>query len=88
MKTYQLYIEVTRPYTSARDALYMDIVTAANVIEMRQSEYFTWEDDAQESLSRSSAIKYAEEEIQAYHSLVREGLAYSITTKDVEDDDE
>tara|TARA_R100001377_G_scaffold25440_1_gene13797 strand:- start:23 stop:292 length:270 start_codon:yes stop_codon:yes gene_type:complete len=88
MITYQLDIEVTRPFTSARDALYMDIVTAANVIEMRQSEYFTWEDDAQESLSRSSAIKYAEEEIQSYHSLVREGLSYSITTKDVEEDDD
>jgi len=55
---------------------------------MRWSEYFTWEDDAQESLSRSSAIKYAEEEIQSYHSLVRENLSYLISIKDEEDDDE
>ena len=87
MITYQLDIEVTRPFTSARDTLYRDTVDAANAIEMRHSEYFTWKDDAQESLSRSSAIKYAEKEIQSYHSLVREGLSYSITTKDVEEED-
>jgi len=87
MTTYQLDIEVNGLFTSARDTLYRDTVDAANAIEMRHSEYFTWEDDAQESLSRSSAIKYAEEEIQSYHSLVREGLSYSITTKDVEEED-
>ena len=87
MITYQLDIEVTRPFTSARDALYMDIVTAANVIEMRQSEYFTWEDDAQESLSRSSAIKYAEEGMQEYVYL-KDFMAYEITVKHEEDDDE
>jgi len=80
MNTYQLEITVTRPFTSARDTLYRDTVDAANAIEMRHSEYFTWEDDAQESLSRSSAIKYAEEEIQSYHSLVRENLWWRITT--------
>ena len=88
MKTYQLDINITRPNTSTRDKVFQEVVTAANRIEMQWSEYFTWEDDAQESLSRSSAIKYAEEEIQSYHSLVREGLSYSITTKDVEEDDE
>jgi len=80
MNTYQLEITVTRPFTSARDTLYRDTVDAANAIEMRHSEYFTWEDDAQESLSRGSAIKYAEEEIQSYHSLVRENLWWRITT--------
>ena len=80
MNTYQLDIEVTRPFTSARDTLYRESVDAANAIEMRWSEYFTWEDDEQESLSRSSAIKYAEEEIQSYHSLVRENLWWRITT--------
>ena len=80
MITYKLEITVTRPFTSARDTLYRDTVDAANAIEMRHSEYFTWEDDAQESLSRSSAIKYAEEEIQSYHSLVRENLWWRITT--------
>ena len=79
MKRYKLEITVNSPFFSARDTLYRDTVDAANAIEMRQSEYFTWEDDAQESLSRSSAIKYAEEEIQSYHSLVRENLSYSIT---------
>ena len=79
MKRYKLEITVNSPFFSARDTLYRDTVDAANAIEMRQSEYFRWEDDAQESLSRSSAIKYAEEEIQSYHSLVRENLSYSIT---------
>ena len=79
MKRYKLEITVNSPFFSARDALYRDTVDAANAIEMRWSEYFVWEDDAQESLSRSSAIKYAEEEIQSYHSLVRENLSYSIT---------
>ena len=88
MKRYKLEITVNSPFFSARDTLYRDTVDAANAIEMRQSEYFRWEDDAQESLSRSSAIKYAEEEIQSYHSLVRENLSYSISIKDEEDDDE
>ena len=85
MNTYQLEIEVTRPFTSARETLYRDTVDAANAIEMRWSEYFVWEDDAQESLSRSSAIKYAEEEIQSYHSLVRKNLSYSIKAKEEEE---
>ena len=84
MKRYKLEITVNSPFFSARDTLYRDTVDAANAIEMRQSEYFTWEDDAQESLSRSSAIKYAEEEIQSYHSLVRENLSYLISIKDEE----
>jgi hypothetical protein len=82
MNTYQLDIEVTRPFTSARDTLYRESVDAANAIEMRWSEYFTWEDDAQERLSRITAIKYAEEEIQSYHPLVREYLSYSIKAKE------
>ena len=85
MNTYKLEIEVTRPFTSARETLYRDTVDAANAIEMRWSEYFVWEDDAQESLSRSSAIKYAEEEMQSYHSLVRENLSYSIKAKEEEE---
>ena len=88
MKRYKLEITVNSPFFSARDTLYRDTVDAANAIEMRWSEYFVWEDDAQESLSRSNAIKYAEEEIQSYHSLVRENLSYSISIKDEEDDDE
>ena len=82
MKRYKLEITVNSPFFSARDTLYRDTVDAANAIEMRWSEYFIWEDDAQESLSRSSAIKYAEEEIQSYHSLVRENLSYSIKAKE------
>ena len=87
MTTYQLEITVTRPFTSARDTLYRDAVEAANAIQMRESEYFVWEHDAQESLSRSTAVRYAEEGIQSYYSLVRESLSYSITTKDVEDEE-
>ena len=86
MKTYQLDIEVTRPFTSARDKVFQEVVTAANRIEMQWSEYFTWEDDAQESLSRSSAIKYAEEGMQEYVYL-KDFMAYEITVKQ-EDDDE
>ena len=82
MTTYQLDIIIHR--LNRADKAYKDCVQAANIIEMRQSEYFTWEDDAQESLSRSSAIKYAEEEIQSYHSLVRENLSYLISIKDEE----
>jgi hypothetical protein len=82
MNTYELEITVTRPFTSARDTVYRDAVDAAHAIEMRWSEYFTWEDDAQESLSRSSAVRYAEEKIQSYHSLVREHLSYSIKAKE------
>ena len=80
MNTYQLDIIIHR--LNRADKAYKDCVQAVNIIEMRQSEYFTWEDDAQESLSRSSAIKYAEEEIQSYHSLVRENLSYSIKAKE------
>ena len=87
MTTYKLEITVTRPFTSARDTLYRDTVDAANAIEMRHSEYFTWEDDAQESLSRSSAIKYAEEGMQEYVYL-KDFMAYEITVKHEEDDDE
>jgi hypothetical protein len=83
MTKYQLEITVTKPFTNSRDAEFRAIVDAANAIEMRWSEYFTWEDDAQESLSRSSAIRYAEEEIQSYYPRLREHLSYSIKTKEV-----
>ena len=79
MKRYKLEITVNSPFFSARDTLYRDTVDAANAIEMRWSEYFVWEDDAQESLSRSSAIRYAEEEIQSYYPRLRENLSHSIT---------
>ena len=54
MTTYQLDISIL--CLNRADKTYRDCVQAANIIEMRQSEYFTWEDDAQESLSRSNAI--------------------------------
>ena len=87
MKTYQLDINITRPNTSTRDKVFQEVVTAANRIEMQWSEYFVWEDDAQESLSRSSAIKYAEEGMQEYVYL-KDFMAYEITVKQEEDDDE
>ena len=80
MKRYKLEITVNSPFFSARDTLYRDTVDAANAIEMRQSEYFTWEDDAQESLSRSNAISLAEKEMQGYLHL-KDSLYYEITVK-------
>ena len=47
---------------------------------MRQSEYFVWEDDEQEPLSRSNAIHLAEKEMQGYPD-AKEFLSYLITEK-------
>jgi hypothetical protein len=51
---------------------------AADAIEMKYSEYFKWESDAQVSLSRSNAIGYAEKEMQKYPPDVRKYLQWSI----------
>ena len=51
---------------------------AADAIEMKYSEYFKWESDAQKSLSRSNAIGYAEKEMQKYPPDVRKYLQWSI----------
>ena len=84
MNTYKLEIAVTDPFTSsslnATDTAYIDAVTAANRIEMKWSEYFVWEEDDQESLSRSNAISYAEKDIQEYPANVREHVWWKITT--------
>ena len=87
MITYQLDIEIHRMNRS--DQVYKDCVQAANIIEMRQSEYFVWEDDEQEPLSRSNAIHLAEKEFQGYPD-AKEFLDYLITEKHdyKEDDDE
>ena len=84
MNTYKLEIAVTDPFTSsslnATDTAYIDAVTAANRIEMKWSEYFVWEEDDQESLSRSNAISYAEKDIQEYPANVREHVWWRIST--------
>ena len=88
MITYQLDIEIHRMNRS--DQVYKDCVQAANIIEMRQSEYFVWEDDEQEPLSRSNAIHLAEKEMQGYPD-AKEFLSYLITEnfhQDEEHDDE
>lgn len=88
MITYQLDIEINRMNRS--DQVYKDCVQAANIIEMRQSSSFTWEDDEQEPLSRSNAIHLAEKEMQGYPD-AKEFLNYSITEnfhQDEEHDDE
>ena len=87
MKTYQLDISVL--CLNRADQTYRDCVQAANIIEMRQSEYFVWEDDEQEPLSRSNAIHLAEKEFQGYPD-AKEFLDYLITEKHdyKEDDDE
>tara|TARA_R100001369_G_C3253162_1_gene156539 strand:- start:231 stop:512 length:282 start_codon:yes stop_codon:yes gene_type:complete len=51
---------------------------AADSIEMKYSEYFKWEGDAQVALSKSNAIKYAEEEMQKYPPNVRKYLHWCI----------
>ena len=68
---------------------------AADSIEMKYSEYFKWEGDAQASLSRSNAIGYAEKEMQKYPPDVRKYLQWSIYNEESreyqhkrEDDDE
>jgi hypothetical protein len=73
---------------------YWDAQAAADSIEMKYSEYFKWEGDAQASLSRSIAIGYAEKEMQKYPD-VREYLQWSIYDEESreyqhmqEDDDE
>ena len=78
MITYQLDIEIHRMNRS--DQVYKDCVQAANIIEMRQSSSFTWEDDEQEPLSRSNAIHLAEKEMQGYPD-AKEFLSYLITEK-------
>jgi len=78
MITYQLEISIL--CLNRADQTYKDCVQAANIIEMRQSSFFTWEDDEQESLSRSNAIHLAEKEIQGYPD-AKEFLSYSITEK-------
>jgi len=69
---------------------------AADSIEMKYSEYFKWEGDAQASLSRINAIGYAEKEMQKYPPDVRKYLHWCIydeesrehQSKKQEDDDE
>ncbi len=78
MITYQLDISVL--CLNRADQTYKDCVQAANIIEMRQSEYFVWEDDEQEPLSRSNAIHLAEKEMQGYPD-AKEFLSYLITEK-------
>jgi len=85
MNTYQLDISIL--CLNRADRTYRDCVQAANIIEMRQSEYFTWEDDEQEPLSRSNAIHLAEKEMQGYPN-VREFLSYLITLKNDEYEEE
>ena len=45
---------------------YWDAQAAADSIEMKYSEYFKWEGEAQASLSRINAIGYAEKEMRKY----------------------
>jgi len=86
MKTYQLDIGINCASRSSK--LYQDCLQAANIIEMRQSEYFVWDDDEQEPLSRSNAIHLALKEFQDYPD-AKEFLNYLITEKHEykEDDD-
>tara|TARA_R100000935_G_scaffold28256_2_gene48579 strand:- start:2702 stop:3010 length:309 start_codon:yes stop_codon:yes gene_type:complete len=82
MTTYQLEITARQEMNSGIMKLHLsaDARRIRDIIEMKHSEYFTWEDDAQESLSRSNAIGYAEKEIQECAANVRGWLWWRITT--------
>ena len=82
MNTYQLEITAHQEMNSGIMKVHLsaDAQRARDIIEMKHSEYFTWQDDAQESLSRSNAISYAEKEIQECAANVRERLWWRITT--------
>ena len=74
-----IYNSLAMGFNSKREnSLYWDAQAAADSIEMKYSEYFKWESDAQVSLSRSNAIGYAEKEMQKYPPDVRKYLQWSI----------
>ena len=74
-----IYNSLAMGFNSQRDnSLYWDAQAAADSIEMKYSEYFKWEGDAQASLSKSNAIAYAEKEMQKYPPDVRKYLQWSI----------
>jgi hypothetical protein len=74
-----IYNSLAMGFNSQRDnSLYWDAQAAADSIEMKYSEYFKWEGDAQASLSKSNAIGYAEKEMQKYPPDVRKYLQWSI----------
>jgi hypothetical protein len=91
-----IYNSLAMGFNSQRDnSLYWDAQAAADSIEMKYSEYFKWEGDAQASLSKSNAIGYAEKEMQKYPPDVRKYLQWSIYNEESreyqhkrEDDDE
>jgi len=74
-----IYNSLAMGFNSKREnSLYWDAQAAADSIEMKYSEYFKWEGDAQASLSKSNAIGYAEKEMQKYPPDVRKYLQWSI----------
>ena len=74
-----IYNSLAMGFNSKREnSLYWDAQAAADSIEMKYSEYFKWEGDAQASLSKSNAIAYAEKEMQKYPPDVRKYLQWSI----------
>ena len=74
-----IYNSLAMGFNSKREnSLYWDAQAAADSIEMKYSEYFKWEGDAQASLSRINAIGYAEKEMQKYPPNVRKYLQWSI----------
>ena len=92
-----IYNSLAMGFNSQREnSLYWDAQAAADSIEMKYSEYFKWEGDAQASLSRINAIGYAEKEMQKYPPDVRKYLHWCIydeesrehQSKKQEDDDE
>ena len=79
MKHYQLDIvnHLAMNFGTSEDTRYWDAEKAVHAIEMKHSEYFHWEGDEQESLSRSTAINLAEQEINEYVHL-REYLSHVV----------
>ena len=74
MINYELTIDIN--IVGGKD--YYSAQAAADSIEMKYSEYFKWEGDAQASLSRINAIGYAEKEMEKYPPNVRKYLQWSI----------
>ena len=86
MSVYHLQIVTAYPNIKDRpwdkEAI-KDAINASNAIEMKWSEYFTWEDDEQEKLSRSTAVNHVEREIGEYIHLSKY-LSWEIVDLDLE----
>ena len=62
MSKYQLEITVNRTYAIVRDAFSIrDAVEAANAIQVRENEYFVWEDNEEEPAQKNTEEEKSDE---------------------------